>query len=97
MPTRPRPPSAPAKRAPATPSPSRDDGAVLAQLAALRQEMSALREEVRAMTRRPQSRRPSLDPGDAVPPGVAVQEPEPLRAEDKKALRSLERLPKRSR
>ena len=36
------------------------------------------------------------DPGDAVPPGVAVQEPVPMTPEDKKVRRALERLPRRA-
>lgn len=36
------------------------------------------------------------DPGDAVPPGVAVQSPVPLAPGDKSVLRELERLPKRA-
>jgi len=35
------------------------------------------------------------DPGDAVPPGVAVQTPAPLRSEDKAALDALNELPRR--
>ena len=38
-----------------------------------------------------------FDPGDAVPEGVAPQEPVPLTPEDKKVRRALERLPKRRR
>jgi uncharacterized coiled-coil protein SlyX len=36
------------------------------------------------------------DPGDAVPPGVAVMSPTPLTETDEAALQSLEELPKRS-
>ncbi len=36
-----------------------------------------------------------IDPGDAVPPGVAPQDPAPLTPEDKKVRRALERLPRR--
>ena len=39
-------------------------------------------------TRRP--RRREIDPGDAVPPGVAVEEPEPLDKEAETALAALE-------
>ena len=39
---------------------------------------------------RPRKRPHDIDPGDAVPPGVAVQEPEPLDAEAEAALASLE-------
>lgn len=35
------------------------------------------------------------DPGDAVPPGVAVQSPVPLEPGDAAALHELEKLPKR--
>lgn len=38
-----------------------------------------------------------IDPGDAVPPGVAPASPVPLTPEDKKARRALERLPRRGR
>ena len=37
------------------------------------------------------------DPGDAVPPGVAVPSPAPLSKDDKKALDALANLPKRRR
>lgn len=36
------------------------------------------------------------DPGDAVPEGVAPEAPAPLTEEDRKVLRQLEDLPKRS-
>ena len=36
--------------------------------------------------------RSNRDPGDAVPPGVAVQDPAPLSTGERKARRSLERL-----
>ena len=36
------------------------------------------------------------DPGDAVPPGVAVMSPTPLTETDEAALHSLEELPKRA-
>ena len=38
-----------------------------------------------------------IDPGDSVPPGVAVQDPTPLTASDKKVRHALERLPRRRR
>ena len=37
------------------------------------------------------------DPGDAAPPGVAVQSPAPFSKDDKKALNALANLPKRRR
>ena len=38
-----------------------------------------------------------IDPGDAVPAGVAPQSPVPLTPEDKKVRRALDRLPRRQR
>ena len=67
---------------------------MLEQLKALRHDVGALRDEVRAMGRRraPRRERPNRDPGDAVPPGVAVQDPTPLSTNERKARRNLERL-----
>lgn len=89
-------PSAPAKRMPAQDS-GDPFGVVLDALEALRDEIAALRNEVSALTRRRSNRRArdTHDPGDAVPPGVAVQDPAPLTSADRKAKRSLERLPRR--
>lgn len=71
--------------------------AVLDELRALRQDINAFRDEVRALAeRRAEPReRPGVDPGDAVPPGVAVQEAAPLTETDRKAKRSLTRLSRR--
>lgn len=96
MTTRPRKPRAPAERATAAQGQGPGDklDAVLEQVTALRQDVNALRDEIRAMGQRRAPRRepPSRDPGDAVPPGVAVQEPAPLSATERKARRSLEKL-----
>lgn len=43
-----------------------------------------------AKTARPRAKAPGRDPGDSVPPGVAVQEPEPLDAEAEAAREALE-------
>ena len=71
--------------------------AVLDELRALRQDVNTFRGEVRALAERraEQRERPGVDPGDAVPPGVAVQEPAPLTEADRKAKRSLSRLSRR--
>jgi hypothetical protein len=94
MATRPRKP---------TPEPAPETGlgdpilAVLDELRALRQDVNAFRDEVRALAERraEQHEQPGVDPGDAVPPGVAVQEPAPLTEADRKAKRSLSRLSRR--
>lgn len=39
----------------------------------------------------------AIDPGDAVPPGIAPETPAPLTPEDKKVRRALDRLPRRTR
>lgn len=66
---------------------------ILTEIRALRADVAALRDELLAQGRRRTARpKPGHDPGDAVPPGVAVQEPAPLTAEDREARRSLERL-----
>lgn len=44
----------------------------------------------RAAAARPSKQSRELDPGDAVPPGVAVQEPAPLDPEAEAALANLE-------
>jgi hypothetical protein len=44
----------------------------------------------RAAAARPRKQSRELDPGDAVPPGVAVQEPTPLDQEAEAARASLE-------
>lgn len=100
MATRPRKTTA---KLPATTEPAPDAGssdpifAVLDELRALRQEVSAFRHEVRALAEERQSARErrGVDPGDAVPEGVAVEEPAPLTEADRKAKRSLNRLPRR--
>jgi len=88
--------SALAKRA-ATPASGDPSAVVLDALAALRDEIAALRDEVRALGQRRSNKRvrDTHDPGDAVPPGVAVQDPAPLTSADREAKRSLERLPRR--
>jgi hypothetical protein len=45
-----------------------------------------------AVSRGARRKRPSRDPGHAVPPGVAVQEPAPLSTDERNARRNLERL-----
>lgn len=89
MATRPRKPSPPAER-----TPDNALGAVLDELREIRRELGELRDEVRAIGQRRVRRRgpPGVDPGDAVPPGVAVQDPAPLSPNDRKARRNLERL-----
>ena len=96
MASQPDEPSAPGQHATAQGHNSGDKlDAVLEQLRALRHDLDALRDEVRAMGRRcaPKRERSNRDPGDAVPPGVAVQDPAPLSPDDRKARRNLERLP----
>ena len=89
-------PSGPAKQQATAPDRSSGDilDTVVEQLRALREDVIALRDEVRAMGQRRPSRRerPRRDPGDAVPPGVAVQDPEPLSTNERNARRNLERL-----
>jgi hypothetical protein len=95
MATRSTKPSAPVKRA--TDRGSGDAfGTVLDALEALRDEIASLRDEVRVLTQRRTNRRARTthDPGDAVPPGVAVQDPAPLTSRDRKVKRGLERLPR---
>ena len=68
---------------------------MLDQINALREEVRELREEFRALDQRRAPRRgerASRDPGDAVPPGVAVQDPAPLSAKERRVRRNLERL-----
>ena len=86
-------PSTPAER-PAEQDDGETFGVMLAALEALRDEIAALRDEVRALSQRRSNRRARdrHDPGDGVPPGVAVQEPAPLTTGDRRAKRSLERL-----
>ena len=96
MASRPSKPGAPAHHATA-PEGNGSGGkldAVLERVAALRRDVQALRDEVRAMGQRRTVRREraSRDPGDSVPPGVAVQEQAPLSAGERKARRNLERL-----
>ena len=72
-----------------------DDGATLRAIVDKLDEVSRLVAELAAQSA-PISGdfepRRAVDPGDAVPPGVAPETPAPLTPEDKKARRALERL-----
>ncbi len=96
MATRSRRPGAPAQHATAPESYGSGDklDVLLEHVAALRRDVDALREDIRDLGRRraPRRERSSRDPGDSVPPGVAVQEPAPLSSGERKARRNLERL-----
>jgi hypothetical protein len=73
-------------------------------LRAILSELQELNRTVREIAARASARaegdmdpgRP-IDPGDSVPPGVAVQDPAPLTASDKKVRNALERMPRRRR
>lgn len=100
MASRPRTPSTPAK---ADAPPSLD--AVASQLDGIRSELQALNRRIDQLIGAVVARAPGgsdyaagrdRDPGDAVPPGVAVQSPVPLEPGDEAALHELEKLPKRA-
>ena len=69
-----------------------------ARIAELEDEAAALAKQVtpqaasakRSVTRSTARRGRNIDPGDAVPPGVAIQEPEPMDREAETALENLE-------
>ena len=71
-----------------------------ARIAELEDEVAALEKQVasqaasakRSATKAAGRKSRDIDPGDAVPPGVAVQEPEPMDEEAEKALESPEHL-----
>lgn len=98
MASRPRTPSPPAD---ATAPPPFD--AVLSRLDAIHSELQALNRGIDRLISAVRGRAPGQysagrdrDPGDAVPPGVAVQSPVPLEPGDEAALHELEKLPKRA-
>ena len=61
-----------------------------ARLAALEARVARLEEQVGRLARGGRRGR-DIDPGDAVPPGVAVLEPEPMDAEAEAALDAIEK------
>ncbi len=82
-------------------------GAASLQLDAILAELQALNRRIDQLIGAVRDRAPGeggseyspgrdRDPGDAVPPGVAVQSPVPLAPGDKAVLRELERLPRRA-
>ena len=70
----------PKKKTPLRKQPVRDD---------LRERVARLEVLVEALSRR-LNEAPARDPGDAVPPGVAVQDPGPLDEEARRAQASLQ-------
>jgi chromosome segregation ATPase len=66
---------------------------VEARLEALEQRMTQVQRAAEPNARQRRARRPrDIDPGDAVPEGVAVQTPQPLDAEAESALEHLQHL-----
>ena len=64
-----------------------------ARIAELEDEVATLEKQVASQAvsaKRSAKRERRIDPGDAVPPGVAVVEPEPLDGEAERALENLE-------
>ncbi len=70
-----------------------------ARIAALEDQVAQLEQQVASLSKPPRrTRRRAVDPGDAVPPGVAVESPAPLDFEAETALENLEaHLHRRSR
>ena len=88
-----------AKSAQTSKSANQDDvlRAILVELQALNRSIAAIAGRFAAKAEGDMDPGRPIDPGDAVPEGVAAQEPAPLTPEDKKVRRALERLPRRPR
>lgn len=69
--------------------------ALMREMGELRGAITALTDQIAATGRRRAPAAGRRDPGDSVPPGVAVQSPTPLSEDDRKTLGRLKRLSRR--
>ena len=83
----------------ARPKPSNSErdtlNAILRELQALNRSVGEIARRLASQAEGDMDPGRSIDPGDAVPEGVAPDSPVPLTPEDKKVRRALERLPRR--